>query len=231
MIKQSDLEIYKSERTGLSFYTRVGTSDLKTIKEVVDGNAYQKRYFQILPGEKWIDLGGNIGAFTVLASSLGANVDVYEPDDVHCELIKMNLELNKLTANVFNMAVVHDDAEETFLNIGKNGNTWRNSIIKRWGAGRKIVKCINFKKVITKDICLKMDIDGSEMPILESMIDFPKKMVFEWSFDVDTDIDRYRKNVLNLSNKYEFVKHAKYKDDIKTWPTSWFPACTNVFCY
>jgi hypothetical protein len=43
----NQLPIYVSEKTGLKFYCRPNTSDLKTVKEVVDGGAYQKRYFQI----------------------------------------------------------------------------------------------------------------------------------------------------------------------------------------
>lgn len=226
-----ELPIYVSEKTGLKFYCRPNTSDIKTIMEVVERDVYQKKYFQIEAGEHWIDLGGNIGAFTLLALSKGATVDVYEADKVHCELIKMNLELNGLNANVINKAVVHDNTKEIYLNIQKNGNTWRNSIIKNWGGGKKKVECINIESVLIKDVCCKMDVEGAEMLILENLKSMPKKMVYEWSFDIDDNIDRYRNVLKKMIDNYQNVKHNSIKDEHKIWQKGWFPPCRNVYCF
>jgi FkbM family methyltransferase len=227
----NELPIYVSEKTGLKFYYRPNTSDIKTIMEVVERDVYQKKYFKIKAGEHWIDLGGNIGAFTLLALSKGATVDVYEADNEHCELIKMNLALNKLTANVINKAVVHDDTKEIYLNIQKNGNTWRNSIIKIWNGGRKKVDCINIETILNKNVCCKMDIEGAEMLILENLRLMPKKMVYEWSFDIDDNIDRYRNVLKKMIGNYANVKHNSIKDEHKIWQKGWFPPCRNVYCF
>jgi FkbM family methyltransferase len=227
----NELPIYVSEKTGLRFYYRPNTSDIKTIMEVVERGVYEKKYFQIQKGEHWIDLGGNIGAFTLLALSKGATVDVYEADNEHCELIKMNLELNELTANVINKAVVHDDTKEIYLNIQKNGNTWRNSIIKNWNGGKKKVDCINIESILNKDVCCKMDIEGAEMLILENLNVMPKKMVYEWSFDIDDNIDRYRNVLKKMIVSYANVKHNSIKDEHKIWKKGWFPPCRNVYCF
>lgn len=227
----NELPIYVSEKTGLKFYYRPNTSDIKTIMEVVERDVYQKKYFQIEAGEHWIDLGGNIGAFTLLATSKGATVDVYEADNEHCELIKMNLQLNGLNANVINKAVVHDSTKEIYLNVQKNGNTWRNSIVKNWNGGKKKVFCINIEEVLNKDVCCKMDIEGSEMLILENLKLMPKKMVYEWSFDIDDNIDRYRNVLKKMIDNYENVKHNSIKDEHKVWQKGWFPPCRNVYCF
>lgn len=227
----NELPIYVSKKTGLKFYYRPNTSDIKTIKEVVERNCYEKKYFQIEKGEHWIDLGGNIGAFTLLALSKGATVDVYEPDDVHCDLIKKNLELNGLNANVINKAVVVDDSKNLDLFIGRNGNTWRNSLLKDWGFGKKEVQTISINKIANKENCIKIDIEGFEMPILEQLSSCFKKMVFEWSFDVDDSIDRYRKVCLKLENNYKKVHWGKIKEEHKNWKKEWFPPCKTVFCY
>jgi len=227
----NELPIYVSEKTGLKFYYRPNTSDIKTIMEVVERDVYQKKYFQIEAGEHWIDLGGNIGAFSLLALSKGASVDVYEADNEHCELIKMNLELNGLNANVINKAVVHDSTKEIYLNIQKNGNTWRNSIVKNWNVGKKKVDCINIEDVLNNDVCCKMDIEGSEMLILENLKSMPKKMVYEWSFDIDDNIDRYRNVLKKMIDNYENVKHNSIKDEHKIWQKGWFPPCRNVYCF
>jgi FkbM family methyltransferase len=225
------LPIYVSEKTGLKFYYRPSTSDIKTIMEVVERCVYEKKYFQIQKGEHWIDLGGNIGAFTLLALSKGATVDVYEADNEHCELIKMNLQLNGLTANVINKAVVHDDTKEIYLNIQKNGNTWRNSIVKNWNGGKKKVDCINIETILNKNVCCKMDIEGAEMLILENLTLMPKKMVYEWSFDIDDNIDRYRNVLKKMIGNYANVKHNSIKDEHKIWQKGWFPPCRNVYCF
>jgi hypothetical protein len=60
---------------------------------------------------------------------------------------------------------------------------------------------------------------------------FPKKMVFEWSFDIDESLNRYRNLVKMLNNNYKTVKAPSYSSDFVTWQKSWFPACANVFCY
>jgi len=227
----NELPIYVSEKTGLKFYYRPNTSDIKTIMEVVDRDVYQKKYFKREAGEHWIDLGGNIGAFTLLALSKGATVDVYEADNEHCELIKMNLELNGLNANVINKAVVHDNTQEIYLNIQKNGNTWRNSIVKNWKAGKKKVYCINIEEVLNNNVCCKMDIEGSEMLILENIKSMPKKIVYEWSFDIDDNIDRYRNVLKKMIDNYKNVKHNSIKDEHKIWQKGWFPPCRNVYCF
>lgn len=47
----------------IQFYYRDGFSDKKTFDEVIGNQTYLKKGMQILPGEKWMDCGGNVGAF------------------------------------------------------------------------------------------------------------------------------------------------------------------------
>jgi len=44
-----------------------GSSDEKAVREVVEKKSYLRREFQIAAGERWLDLGGNVGAFTVFS--------------------------------------------------------------------------------------------------------------------------------------------------------------------
>ena len=125
------MRILKSEISGIKFYHRDGMSDLKTFQEVIGGLTYLKKGMTINSGEKWMDCGGNVGAFTLLACSKGAKVTVYEPDPFNCEMIKKNLDLNGFEATIKQYALVHDDTKELVLFIGNNGNVWRNSIIKK----------------------------------------------------------------------------------------------------
>lgn len=106
------MKIKKLEHKGLILNARVGTSDEKTFDEVIVRNVYEKRYFKIKPGEHWIDLGGNVGAFALNAISKGAVVDIYEPDPFNCKMIEKNLKANNFDANIFQKAVVANDLKK-----------------------------------------------------------------------------------------------------------------------
>lgn len=227
--------LHKSEIKGIKFYYREGMSDLKTFQEVLGNEVYLKKGMTIQNGETWMDCGGNVGAFTLLACSKGAKVTVYEPDPFNCEMIKKNLALNGFTADVKQAALVHNDTKEIILFIGNNGNVWRNSIVKKWNNKGIKVPCLNFETESKNFDCCKMDIEGAEMLILENTKKVFKKLVYEWSFDIDPSLSRcwniIEKQIKHYNINYE--KHRICHDDKResVWQKSWFPACTNVFCY
>ena len=220
---------------GIKFYHRPGFSDLKTFEEVIGRKTYLKRGLKILSGEKWMDCGGNVGAFALLACSLGAEVTVYEPDPFNVDMIKRNLRLNGFDATVKQAALVHDDRKSVTLFIGNNSQVWRNSIVRKWNDKGIKVPCLNFDDEAQGFDGCKMDIEGAEMPILETTKAKFKKLVYEWSFDIDPSlvrlwgvIDRQK-----LSYRVEAAWNSIcYNDQRETvWQSSWFPACTNVFCF
>lgn len=225
------MKIKKYEHKGLFFLAREGTSDKKTFDEVIVNNTYEKKYFKIKSGEHWIDLGGNVGAFALNAISKGATVDIYEPDPFNCKMIEKNLKVNGFNANIYQKAVVANEAKKMTMYVGNNMQVWRNSLYKNWGNQKFSVDCINYRKVLNENCNAKIDIEGAEMDILEDIMDFPKKMVFEWSFDVDESLTRYRNVVKSLGYIYSEVKAPKYNDAYVVWQKSWFPPCANVYCY
>ncbi len=230
------MKILKGEIKGIKFLYRQGMSDLKTFEEVIGKDVYQKKGMKIQSNENWMDCGGNVGAFTLLACSKGANVTVYEPDPYNCEMIKKNLKLNGFNAEVKQYALVHNDVKNLILFIGNNGNVWRNSIVKKWNNKGIKVPCINFDKEAKKFECCKIDIEGAEMLILENTKKVFKKLVYEWSFDVDNSLPRFwniiEKQKLSYSNLKDVGNTAKFKTrDYDVWQKSWFPACTNVFAF
>jgi len=220
---------------GIKFYHRENTSDLKTFEEVIGKDVYQKKGMKILAGEHWIDCGGNVGAFTLLACSKGAKVTVYEPDPYNCEMIEKNLKLNGFKADIVCAGLVHNQTKKANLYVGNNGNVWRNSMFKNWNGKGLKVDCVNFDEVVSDGVCVKMDIEGAEMLILENTKRVFKKMVFEWSFDIDPSLPRFWNIIEKLNKNYKLGSignTAKFESrDYDVWQKSWFPACTNVFCY
>lgn len=229
------MQVNESNIGQIRFYHREGYSDLKTFNEVIQGKTYLKKGMSIKPGENWMDCGGNVGAFTLLACSMGAKVTVYEPDPNNCKLIEMNLKLNNFDANIKQAALVHNDRKEAVMFLGNNNNVWRNSIVKKWNKKGLKVPCLNFDLESEEFECCKMDIEGSEMPILENTNKIFRKLVYEWSFDIDDSLPRFWSIIEKQSKNYqisEIGNTGRFKTrDYDTWQKSWFPACTNVFCY
>ena len=230
------MKMIQDSINGIKFYHREGFSDLKTFKEVIGNKVYEKKGMTIKPNERWMDCGGNVGAFTMLACSKGAEVTVYEPDPYNCQMIAENLKLNGFKATIKEVALVYNDVKELILFIGNNNNVWRNSIVKKWNNKGIKVKCINFDEEAKDFDCCKMDIEGAEMLILENTKKVFSKLVYEWSFDIDDNLSRFWSIIEKQKNQYSDLKDvgntAKFKTrDYNTWQKSWFPACTNVFAF
>lgn len=217
---------------GIKFFYREGTSDIKTFEEVIGINVYEKKDFKINSGEKWVDLGGNVGAFGLLALSKGAIVDIYEPDPFHCKQIEKNIMENNWNANIIQAAVVANNKKEMIMYVGNKMQTWRNSLYKNWGNQKFKVPCIHFSEVIKSDTNVKMDIEGAEMEIIEKMEVYPKKMVMEWSFDIDRSMKRYKNAIDKLSSQYNelYYNNQFYQSPHDIFPKNIFPACDNIYC-
>ena len=229
------MKLVQETISGIRFYHRPGFSDLKTFEEVIGRKTYLKRGLKIGAGEKWMDCGGNVGAFALLACKLGAEVTVYEPDPFNVDMIKRNLKLNGFEATVKQAALVHDDRKSVTLFIGNNSQVWRNSIVRKWNNKGIKVPCLNFDDEAKGFDGCKMDIEGAEMPILENTAATFKKLVYEWSFDIDPSLTRLW-SVIDKQKRDYRVEAAWssicYNDHRETvWQKSWFPACTNVFCF
>lgn len=241
---RSKVKIYSAG--GIDFKVRPDTSDVKSIKEVVEDRGYRRvRPFQfdVEKGEAWIDLGANIGAFTAYALERGAKLVVaVEPDPESSELVKMNVErYGEHRYEILHVAVVADDRPTATLHQNTaHGNVWRNSIEREWKGGESCtVPCMHIATMLSAfsaetPVCIKMDIEGTEMPILEWLVEHPEyfgriqKLTFEWSFDVDPDLVRFRRVMTKLKNYFDVVPENMYEGH-DSWPTSWFPPCKTIY--
>jgi FkbM family methyltransferase len=226
------MKLSLEEHDNIKFYCREKTSDFKTFEEVIVNNVYEKKFFKIKPKEHWIDLGGNVGAFSLVALSKGATVEIYEPDPFNCKMIERNLKLNNYNAKIINKAVVSSEKKQMTMYVANNLQVWRNSLYKNWGNQKFKVDCINYKEVIVKDSNVKMDIEGAEMNIIEDMKLFPKKLIVEWSLDIDPNLNRYRNAIDKLKGNYKNINYKKqfYNLPDDKIPNNIFPKCDNIYC-
>jgi len=227
------MKLSKGEINGIKFYYREEFSDLKTFEEVLGNKVYLKKGMDISPNENWMDCGGNVGSFALLACSKGAKVTIYEPDPYNCQMIKKNLDLNGFEAEIKQVALVHNDLKEAVLFIGNNNAVWRNSIVKKWNNKGIKVPCVNFDEEAKNFNCCKMDIEGAEMLILENTNKVFDKLVYEWSLDIDRNINRLRILIENQKKLYKTVIEdgsiLKLPDE--SLPRNIARACTNIFLF
>ena len=116
-------------------------------------------------------------------------------------------------------------------------NKYRHTIYPKRGRESVSVKMKSIKNVLNKYTidCIKMDIEGAEIDILEFLkpSDYKKfgikKMVFEYSFDIDNSIPRFMKIMKSLKKYFNNVHWTKVKENELTY--DYFPAATLVFCY
>lgn len=148
-------------------------------------------------------------------------------------MLNMNLKLNKFNAEIICSGLVHNDIKKTNLYVGNNGNVWRNSMFKNWNGSGIKVDCVNFDEVVQDGYCVKMDIEGAEMPILETTKRKFKKLVFEWSFDIDGSLNRFRNCIDKLKKDYyvsiQDNRFYELPDDFV--PKRFIVKATNIYCY
>jgi len=218
----------------MEFETRPNTTDQKVIEEVVTKNSYERKKdkFFLKDAPTWLDLGGNIGTFTCKACEQGCKVVTFEPETDNFNLLLKNIEKNNFTSNVIAInagVVAKEDISEVELFLCKGEyNKYRHTIFKKRGRQSVKIKVENFKKILEeyKPSGIKMDIEGAEIEILESMKpeewpNFVTHLVFEYSFDVDPSIPRFKKIIDNLKERFGFVHHRKMhwdQDEYKFWP-------------
>lgn len=84
-------------RTSPLFVTRPDTDDELEVRRVWSEDVFQARSagFSVSRGDRWLDAFAGIGAFSVLASKLGAELVVsIEPDAERAAMLKRNVFLN-----------------------------------------------------------------------------------------------------------------------------------------
>lgn len=159
---------------------------------------------ELLPGNIVLDLGVNIGYYAIMeAKKVGRLGKIYgiEPDPRNIEFLKKNINLNNIN-HIFDFeqgAISNKDGKSEFIlssktNLSafgkeKNKNNSNSITVQKYDFGSFIK---NKKRI---DL-VRMDIEGHEIEVFESLINFynesqnhlPKKIIFETHFNV------YKKN-------------------------------------
>ena len=226
----------------LTIYIRPNTTDIKVIDEVLKNQVYKKTNlgFDINSGQLWFDLGGNIGTFSLWALSKGAKTIIYEPEPENIELLRLNLETNFSDKDnnykIISSAISSKSGNSDLYLCKGDYNKYRHTLYKKRGRSHISVNVLNFHDEMDKykPYGIKMDIEGSEIDILESitLIDWNRwntsQLVFEYSFDIDKSIPRFLSIISELKKYFKVVYYNKVKEDELIY--DYFPAMTIVYC-
>lgn len=217
---------------GLRFNVRAGSTDEKVIPEVVKQSCYTKRGFlSIETGERWLDLGGNIGTFSVLAASKGALVTTYEPETSNFDALQSNLALNGLVAKLHKLAVVQSEPLLREFYLAAGSNHYRHTLKQTRGRKSTIVRCAKFADVLKDGYdAIKMDIEGAELEILSAVQDWKsvKKIAMEYHFDHDRSVANFIQRMRNLEDAGFTVQFSPILEHVKSY--DFYPAAKIVHC-
>lgn len=156
-----------------TYRVRPWTSDKWVVWEIWGLNEYDS-FLSILPTDIVVDIGAQIGVFTVFASQKAnrGQVLAFEPFSENFSLLQENINLNHCqNVQAFQMAVGKINAPDTtdlFINPRNSGG---HSTVAQVGDNKSTVQQISLAEIfsqnqIRKINYLKIDTEGSEFDIL-----------------------------------------------------------------
>lgn len=203
-------------RNGLMYLIFTETSQIVILNEIWNLGIYDELERFIHDNSIIIDIGANIGVFSIKASRLAKNVKVlsYEPFPKNFEILRENTKLNKLEEIVFpkKEAVAGRKGElELFFNPNDSGD-----VSSRQQKQKNQSQSIKVPSITLEDIfrendvetCdfLKIDCEGAEEEILlntpRDLFSRIKSITLEWHYNL---------NKMTTDELGQFFKNMDYK--------------------
>lgn len=195
--------------------------------EVLKQRCYRNtRYnFDVESGEKWLDLGGNIGAFGLYAISRGASVTSYEPDEDCFEILLMNYNNNfsQMQFNAYNTAISHQkESKLTFYKGGKENDRYRTTLIPNT-KDKIVLKNLYAGNISNQKFDgIKMDIEGAEFGLIDNdLLPQSNKLVMEYHLTKDKSMVNFHKRMDILRKKFNKVLYMPSLD--RGYPNDIYP--------
>lgn len=155
----------KTVRSGKTkAYLRNNKIDYWIFIENILEDTYGLKSLRFLNFDHIVDIGGNIGLFTVSTKKYWPKSKriVIEPRLSSLSVLKRNLKLNNIKAEILNRAVVEGKAKK-YIDLFLNENPAMSSVVSSAGKSIK-VKTVNLSDLIPREgrVLVKIDIEGGE---------------------------------------------------------------------
>ncbi|MDP6409940.1 MAG: FkbM family methyltransferase [Planctomycetota bacterium] len=175
MLHRMGLRSYReteiSLEDGLRLFARAGTHDEVVKREIWDERIYPIDEVELAAGDSVVDVGAQIGAFSLLASRMPVTVFAYEPSPMNYALLERNVAANGLEDRVhaFPLAVQRPGVRELLLSQSYT-NTGGHTSMCDLGPCRR-VEAVSLDVVLARhglDRCqvVKIDTEGAEYDIV-----------------------------------------------------------------
>ena len=144
-------------------------TDPIVVREIFEENVYEVKDTRFNRGGVVIDIGANIGTFSVLAAHFGATVYAIEPEPHNLEALKRNIELNNMQEKIYPCPYAISDYKGTAV-IHDSGGGASIKDDGAFGAEVEVMPFDNFFLLynINEVDVLKIDVEGSETEIILS---------------------------------------------------------------
>jgi FkbM family methyltransferase len=138
-------------------------TDEVVVREIWEENVYEVHGWHFDKSGVAIDIGANIGAFSIYAAAIGAKkIYAIEPEPNNLEALKANISLNVLSDKIEVLDIGVSDFNGTALITNEGGGS---SIFEGKGTEIDIVTLDNLFKMHQIDYAdfIKIDTEGSEV--------------------------------------------------------------------
>ena len=172
------------------------------VLDMFNNDRFYDEFFQGWRDLKILDIGGNIGLFSLYAQDIASDIWTLEPTPAHFSILQT---LTKEYPNIHPLNIALHNRDETIDFYISDDNSTMNSTVNQYGK-KTAVQARTLKSII--DQCavdcidfIKCDIEGSEMNALTlETITEVKDRVRVWSIEVHaTDKTLHPEISLNLN--------------------------------
>ena len=156
------------ESSGLKFDIRDDyDTDHIVVKEIFEENVYEVDGGRFAEEGVTVDIGANIGTFSMLAAQKGSKVYAVEPEPHNLEALKTNIKLNNFNEYITVVPLGISNFKGTaVINDSGGGSTIKDD--GAFGADIEIISLDDLFNLynINKVNVLKIDVEGSEVDII-----------------------------------------------------------------
>lgn len=186
--------------------------------EVIEINAYKLQPHQI-ENRTVIDIGANIGCFSLLAASMNAKKIVsVEPVSKTFEMLRDNIKRSKYT-NIKPIKFAVTDRNEDYVKIPLQNDNGHNSMYTGQPVhGFEIVETITLNKILStlgdeKNIYLKMDCEAAEYDILLTASPEDMSRIDIVTLEIHSELHPVYKGVEIIQNKLTELGYTRFHEE------------------
>jgi len=167
-------EFVLETREGERFMIRPWTEDARIVKSIFTKQNYVNDFVAIPTGSVVVDVGANVGAFSIFAARWAARVVAFEPEPGNFACLQRNIELNNLgSVRALNMAVANTTGTQQFCVAEQQHSGSHSFFLERYDEAID-VETICLEDLLEKEGLgvidfLKLDCEGMEIDILNGL--------------------------------------------------------------